>query len=295
MSFTIFYSFFSMRYFIEGNRYDSLLEIRGINAKLTLLMRMDFVAVDGNSSTRGRLNIRSMPLSEGINGTLIDSGGRYPLIAWTDPTELFTLRENIKRAIEDAWNNKYWLIPRQGWYRGDHGLNREFLPVECSVQINYPVSRPHFTAYCIKPTNTAMRGSGGTPEYSEYFRSYVTHTGGAWGVFTKEDAERQLTEVVTKTTTGSNSANSERTEYYQVTAAHEFSHIIGLDHVNGEGNQRWRYGRNDRQRRQISGMGMEILPHHMRAWVHRMNRHIQPLHIRWNFDNHPHYIISNRI
>lgn len=286
---------------ITGQRFDSTLEIEGITAKLTLEMNIHFVEIDGNSSVPGRLTIIRSPQTDfagGItqNGVLISKWGIYPLLEWRY-MEFSQLRQRLANAIQDSWNKQHWLVPDRGWYRNDAMNYDEALSVGCYVKINDVSSRPHFTAYCIKPDRSLGRGTGTPRQQSEIFRSYVISEGGSWGVFTNTDAD-----VIPRTDPDTpliqlpiddnkdgviDSIEETPLMYRQVTVAHEFSHIIGLRHVNGRGNEDWRYGRNYSQRRQISGLGMDILPAHMRAWKSRLITHVQPRHIHWEFRPHP--------
>lgn len=285
-----------MRTHITGSRYDSTLEIRGTTAKLTMEMNVQFIAVDGNSSFPSRLTISPLPLhvASGINGELTDDYGVYPLVRWNNATEFVPLQQKLKNGIENAWNNKYWLIPNRGWYRNDATHVDEGLSVECAVQINIVSLRPHFTAYCIKPLSSV--GNGREPnEQSPTFRSYVHED--SWGIFTINDAQSKNKglekgiEIMIAVDIDKDGTpefwDNQPFAYQQVTIAHEFSHIIGLSHVNGEGNADWRYGKNYDQRRQISGRGMDILPTHMMPWKNRLIRHLHPKHVGWRFASTP--------
>jgi hypothetical protein len=215
---------------------------------------------------------------------------------WNYPTEFFPLRQKLINGIERAWNDKYWLNPARGWYRNEAINLDEALPVECCVKINSVLVNAHFTAYCIKPLNSVGTGSGGTADQSATFRSYVAH-GGVWGVFTIDDAQSQshgtepgmeITIPVDADKDGTVDYDiNEPLSYRQVPIAHEFSHIIRLNHVNGRGNDDWRYGRNYSERRQITGRGMDILPIHMVPWRNRLIRHIEPRRINWEFSERP--------
>ncbi|WP_028667219.1 hypothetical protein [Runella zeae] len=277
-----------MQTHIAGRKYDSSLTIQGHTAQLTLEMNIQFVAIDGNSSVPGRLRIIQTPewTFEGItqNGELRDRHGVFPLCQWNHSSEFVPLQQKLLNAIETAWDNQYWLNPARGWYRNEALNYDEALPVLCRVKVKDVSANPHFTAYCIKPDPSR--------EHSANFRSYVSNRG-HWGVFTIHDAQTLEFPFPSEGSTPTDDNKDGIYDrdvpfaYRQVTVAHEFSHMIGLHHVNGQGNESWRYGVNDSQRRQISGMGMEILPHHMRPWSNRLNQHIAPKRTRWEFSHHP--------
>lgn len=285
-----------MQTHITGRKYDSSLTIQGHTAQLTLEMNIQFVAIDGNSSVPGRLRINQTgEIGHGnvvLNGNLVDQYGVYPLAQWNHSSEFLPLQQELQNAIETAWDKQYWLNPARGWYRNDALNYEEALPVLCRVKVKNVFSNPHFTAYCIKPDSSIGRGTGKRREQSDIFRSYVSERG-PWGVFTIHDAQTLEFPFPSEGSTPVDDNNDGIVDrevpfaYRQVTVAHEFSHIIGLHHVNGRGNESWRYGVNDSQRRQISGMGMEILPHHMRPWSNRLNQHIAPKRTRWEFSHHP--------
>ena len=64
---------------------------------------------------------------------------------------------------------------------------------------------------------------------------------------------------------------------------HEFGHTLGLNHVNGAGNNDANYGITLEQREDLMGMGDHAGPREAQPWISQLRRHLTP--VRGNRDD----------
>jgi len=62
--------------------------------------------------------------------------------------------------------------------------------------------------------------------------------------------------------------------YYQTVILHEFGHTLGLDHINGSGNDSAAYGISLEERSNEMGIGDEVQVGQAKPWISQMRRHL---------------------
>lgn len=183
----------------------------------------------------------------------------HKLHAWND-LEWTNYRQEFCRVIERNWNNKFVLIPNKAWYiPPPAGSGKLSAPIQCSLKIELVDSasqHPHFTIRCIHPENE--------------FRSYMDPESRV-GIITHEDLKFNWNMWPTKI-----GKQTHRIEYGQITALHEFGHVLGFEHVNGISTELWSYGTTVEQRENLMGAGHHFSDKQARPWEGTIRRHLIP-------------------
>lgn len=195
------------------------------------------------------------------HGVLHDPGyGDFHLEAWTDP-EWLAFRNAFVGVIMRYWDGKFELTPNRPWYRARLSTSApEAARITCSLSLGLVDTRGHanHTYYIIKPRETT-------------FRSFADRSR-RLGLFTHRDLRLESVTERTRLGRGVN----HRISYLQNTVLHEFGHTLGLDHVNGSGNNDAAYGITLQQREDIMGMGDHATARAAQPWIRQLRHHLIP-------------------
>jgi hypothetical protein len=93
------------------------------------------------------------------------------------------------------------------------------------------------------------------------------------GVFTQNDLSPMTRHRKTRIGHGRRAA-SHNVTYFQTVILHEFGHTMGLDHVNGPGNDHANYGITLEERSNEMGIGDEVQIGQAKPWISQMRRHL---------------------
>lgn len=229
--------------------YDSLLSTAGVNsttnANLYIIIKVYMNRYD----------------PPGGSGTVQDVGGTSRnVVSWSSDSEFRAYCQNFKRVVENAWNNKLWMIPSRDW--GANYLS--YRPnVRCCMRISLESSagNAHLNIRCVKlaASETSHRSS----------MSRRTHRGFL------DNLDVQSSDNTTNLLPG--------ITFSQIAAAHEIGHYLGLSHVNNPSciqqdistNQSQCYGGTHHQANDIMGRGMRVEAWHARPWRNRINQHLR--------------------
>jgi hypothetical protein len=193
------------------------------------------------------------------NGILHDEYGTFHLEPWRD-AEWVAFRDNFVRVIMRYWDHKFELTPNRPWYRARQAQTApEAARITCSLSLGLvdAAGLTNHRYWIIKPRETSFRS---------FANRSLRH-----GLFTHRDLSLEW--------------NTERTRigrvrhsisYLQSTVLHEFGHTLGLDHVNGAGNDDANYGITLEQREDVMGMGDHATARAARPWIAQLRHHLIP-------------------
>jgi hypothetical protein len=105
-----------------------------------------------------------------------------------------------------------------------------------------------------------------------FFRSFAFPSERT-GVFTQNDLSPMTRHRQTRIGHGRRAALHNVT-YFQTVILHEFGHTMGLDHVNGPGNDHANYGITLVERSNEMGIGDEVQIGQAKPWISQMRRHL---------------------
>ena len=239
----------------QNRRWDSLLfPINDNQFELTLQFRIRLVRIEPTSH-----------FSDGgswMNGKGVLHGPyapfTHPLHAWND-LEWETYKREFKDVIERNWNDKFVLLPNKAWYSPLLGSGKISAPIQCSLKIQLvdtPSQHPHFTLRIIHPDVS--------------FRSYMI-TEDRVGILTHEDLKFSWNLLKTKI-----GKQEHRIEYGQITALHEFGHVLGFEHVNGASAALSAYGITLEQKDNLMGAGHHFAEKQAQPWETTIKKHLIP-------------------
>lgn len=233
----------------NSDTYDSLLSTSGVNATTNANL---YVII------KVFMNRYDPP---GGSGTVRDVGGTSRnVVSWSSDSEFSAFCQNFKRVVENAWNNKLWMIPSCDW--GANYLS--YRPnVRCCmcIRLESSAGNAHLSIRCVKlAASESMHRSS---------MSRRTHRGYL------DDLDVQPRDITTNILPGST--------FRQTAAAHEIGHYLGLSHVNNPSciqqnistNLPQCYGGNHHQSDDIMGRGMRVEEWHARPWKNRINQHLR--------------------
>lgn len=197
------------------------------------------------------------------DGKLHDDGGAiYNLDAWKN-WEWFAFRDGFRRVVKDFWDEKFELTPNRSWFRPSPHQELTAPKVTCSLDIELVNSpgQAHQRYFIIKLAPN-----------QPFFRSFAFPSG-RLGVFTQNDLSPMTRHRRTHMGHGRHGAWHNVT-YYQTVILHEFGHTMGLDHINGPGNDPDNYGITLEERSNEMGMGDQVQTGQAGPWVSQMRRHL---------------------
>jgi hypothetical protein len=169
-----------------------------------------------------RINFQFHPNSAGVNLTAAEQAA-------------FVRR--FERHVQQVWAEQYALVPRDTV--PDRYLDTYF----ANVDIQSSVTNPHYTAHI---TNTATEAQSTDPPGAIGAGGPAAHYDQHWLRMGDEDANLY---------TGMSRGGFRMNQY---TDAHEFGHMMGLDHIHCDRNDDSCYGVTDRERANIMGLGNEV-------------------------------------
>jgi hypothetical protein len=193
------------------------------------------------------------------DGILHDEYGRFHLEAWTD-AEWNAFRSNFVGVITRYWDRKFELTPSRPWYMAQGApAVAEAARITCSLSLGLvdtlAMANQHY--YIIKPRETTFR-SFALPRQRK-------------GLFTHRDLSMRWNTRRTRVGRVRHSVS-----FLQSTVLHEFGHTLGLEHVNGAGNDDANYGVTLDQRDDLMGMGDHVTAREARPWISQLRHHLVP-------------------
>lgn len=200
-------------------------------------------------------------------------------IDW-DASSWLRWKTDLKRVVEQGWNDQLWLEPSAQWIRTPDGR-----PIASPVA---PSIRLRLSIDCDVPRGAAhvvirsYRLPDENPDQTQPFARSNMHSPYA-------PAARRCSLRGNDVFGNMDSRDTRRKPSGQITAVHEFGHYIGLSHVNaaavpGATNSPTAYGVGGHQRGDIMGTGSRIEAWHAYPWCRRLRRHLrgeQPRSTGW--------------
>lgn len=239
----------------RGRRWDSLLfPIDDNRFELTLQFRIRLVRIeptshftDGNTWMKGDGNLYDMDLHRTVK-----------LETWND-LEWETYKREFKSVLERNWGERFVLTANKAWYTPRAGSAPVNSLIKCSLAIqvvDFADQAPHFMFRCIHFHPDA---------YPNHFRSYASAYYGL-GVLTHED--------VSFSWNPQRKASPHGIEFGQIPVVHEFGHVLGFHHVNGDTSDDSAYGVTVDQQDNVMGMGSRFADKQAEPWEYAVNRHL---------------------
>ena len=244
-----------------GDDRDSML-YRVDEQHLDLALRYRIQLIRCEPTTRIAIPHLSSTHADG-DGKLHDDGGAvYNLAAWAD-WEWNAFRDNLPKVIRDFWNEKYELTPSRPWFRPlpHQGLTAPKVTCSLDIELVNSPARAHQRYFIIK-----------LKPNEPFFRSFAFPSERT-GVFTQNDLSPMTRHRKTRIGHGRRGAWHNVT-YFQTVILHEFGHTLGLDHVNGPGNDHANYGITLEERSNEMGIGDEVQIGQAKPWISQMRRHL---------------------
>jgi hypothetical protein len=176
--------------------------------------------------------------------------------------------QRYRREIPAGWNDRFWLVPSGPWGSPvilPDGSAQLVAAVKCRLRIELVADNPHVhgeVAY-LAPLSDFRRSN--TP-----FRDQ--HHGALCDGNLREGAPLKM---------DSRDLDPKEPIRQQIPAMHEMGHYLGLDHVNGRGNDPINYGANKTQQSSLMGYGVDLWPDHAWPWKHRLMMHIDSAENLW--------------
>ena len=158
------------------------------------------------------------------------------------------------------WDGKFELTPNRPWYlpRGTQGAPSA-ARISCSLSLGLvdTAGLANHRYFIIKPQETTFRSFADRPR--------------RLGLFTHRDLTLDWNTRQTRVGRVRHSVS-----YLQSTILHEFGHTLGLQHVNGAGNNDSNYGVTLEQREDVMGMGDHATARAARPWISQLSHHLIP-------------------
>jgi hypothetical protein len=243
--------------YVSDTNWDSWLQAGTVsatrNADLILIVRVALVRRD--------------PAPGYSEGTVQDVGNAQVTILRWESEQWEQFKSDFKTNIEQAWNDRLWLVPSADCGLSIRQGNAIVRPnVKCGVSIRVVDERDdhHTSVRCVNLKPRQRHRSG----WSGY---NVRPADGYDGFFDSRDV-----------TAGG--------QLHQIPVAHEFGHYLGLLHVatgypgshctRDDQFARQCYGVTAHQRGDIMGAGMRVERWHAAPWLHRITQHVGQ-GVRW--------------
>jgi hypothetical protein len=269
---------------IEGDRFDSILDLSSIesghHANLEIHLK---VCLQKFEPPAGQARLRYRQATDEHASDIIVS--RWPAgTAWADWCRRF------ETEAGEYFHGRLWLAPSGPWIGSapvpGSGGRMVFRPgVRCGFRVSrVSMDRCHFIADVAYTTGD-----------SDFFRSYQTQRSGldetrdaVRGGLGLDDTPENLATFYRACFAGSGRLmlsdgdldptvrNKFNTSFSQRTFLHELGHALGLDHVNGAGNNDDAYGATAHQAGDLMGSGERLEPWHAFPWRARLDWHLRP-------------------
>ena len=240
----------------RGQRWDSLLfPIDDNRFELTLQFRIRLIRIeptshftDGNMWMKGDGNL-----------SYVDGHRTIKLEDWND-LEWETYKREFKSVIERNWGERFVLTANKAWYTPRPGSAPVNALIKCSLAIqvvDFIDQQPHFTFRCIHFHPDV---------FLNHLRSYVSTYYGL-GLITHEDVQFSWNLQRPR-------LNRYDISFGLIPVVHEFGHILGFEHVNGDGADDSAYGVTVEQNENVMGIGSRFADKQAEPWEWAMNRHL---------------------
>jgi hypothetical protein len=244
----------------SSDRYDALfMPMNFQNHFLMLQYRVQLVRCEPTS----HFNIAGTYCTG--NGIVHDGADRFHLDPWTD-AEWSGFRANFAGIITRYWDEKFELTPNRPWYPnpGPQGPSAASITCNLSLEVVDSAARAHHRYFIIKPQESNFRSF-----------AWASHR---LGLFTHRDLSYDWNTRTTRIGPVDRRGHQTRhsVSFLQCTVLHEFGHTLGLDHVNGVGNDDWNYGVSLEQREDLMGMGDHLTGREAQPWKSQLRHHLIP-------------------
>lgn len=199
------------------------------------------------------------------NGILHDGSQRFHLDAWTD-AEWNGFSNNFTSIITRYWDEKFELTPNRPWYPNPSPQPPSASAITCNLSLELvdSAAQAHHRYFIVKPQESDFRSFASSP----YRLGMFTHRDLTY------DWNTRRTQVGPADRRGRRKMHS--VSFLQCTVLHEFGHTLGLDHVNGAGNDDWNYGVSLDQREDLMGMGDHLTGREAFPWKSQLRHHLIP-------------------
>jgi len=242
-----------------GDDRDSMLyRVDEQHLDLALRYRIELIRCEPTT----RIRIPDGTYADGDGKLHDDSGTLYNLATWED-WEWAAFRDGLPRVIKGFWDEKFELTPNRSWFRPvpHQGLTAPTVTCSLDIELVNSPARAHQRYFIIK-----------LKPNEPFFRSFAFPSQRT-GVFTQNDLSPMTRHRRTSIGHGRRKAWHDVT-YFQTVVLHEFGHTMGLDHVNGPGNDDANYGITLEQRSNEMGIGDEVRIGQAKPWISQMRRHL---------------------
>ncbi|WP_159470211.1 hypothetical protein [Dyadobacter sp. 3J3] len=207
----------------------------------------------------------------------LETGNKYLLDPWSQ-TEWQKFPNEFKTIVTRYWDNQFDLIPNKPWYKSPKGLTAAKINCGLAVDIVNPApqnAHAKFMVFNTKKIPKLIRSHtqiGVKPQVGFINKDDTKLEWLNWlpHIYRKEH-------ILTKI-----NGQSHAVDYLHNTLAHEFGHVLGLEHVSGNTNKTTSYGEeNIYDADSMMGMGIAMREKFSDPWIKRLDRHL----VRQNSDD----------